>query len=397
MKADAECMLGKGRISYLHGCPKIATEEQHNVITLGDLTWSLRQANIREIKNNEMGFLPGSSDNSWKPAMPGGPTTAIGYWFNWRVLLCAIWVLASSCFALMLVRKYEAFCSRSSGNGGRETNRDAPGVLYNDETWTPCLKGIHPAWLLAFRVIAFFLLLGMSCVTALVDGASIYYYYTQWTSTLVSIYFGVGSLLSAYGCYRYGHKFDSAEIDSEKANFADPRLRNSSGMTSTNKSCAPPSQAVRETAGIFGYAFQIIFQMNAGAVVLTDSVFWFIIVPFLAVNNYRLRFLDINMHTINVVLLLGDTALNCLRFPLFRIAYFFLWTTIYVIFQWVVHACFTIWWPYPFLDLSSPYAPLWYFSVALMHFPCYGFFALVVKLKHCLLARWFPQSYQGLR
>ncbi|XP_010037552.2 uncharacterized protein LOC104426255 isoform X1 [Eucalyptus grandis] len=343
-----------------------------------------------------MGLRTGTSDNSWKPAMPAGHTNTVGYWFNWRVLLCVIWVFTSSCFALMLVRKYEAFCSRSSGNGGRQNQRGAAGVLYSDETWTPCLKGVHPAWLLAFRVIAFFLLIGMSCVTAFVDGASIYYYYTQWTSTLVTIYFGLGSLLSAYGCYRYENKkgeSDKVEIDLEKANFAALKMRDSSDMASTNKSSAPPGEAVRETAGIFGYSFQIIFQMNAGAVMLTDSVFWFIIVPFLAIKNYRLRFLDISMHTINVVLLLGDTTLNCLRFPLFRIAYFFLWTTIYVIFQWVIHACFTIWWPYPFLDLSSPHAPLWYLSVALMHFPCYGIFALVVKLKHKLLTRWFPQSY----
>ncbi|KAL3716868.1 hypothetical protein ACJRO7_008446 [Eucalyptus globulus] len=313
-----------------------------------------------------MGLRTGTSDNSWKPAMPAGHTNTVGYWFNWRVLLCVIWVFTSSCFALMLVRKYEAFCSRSSGNGGRQNQRGAADVLYSDETWTPCLKGVHPAWLLAFRVIAFFLLIGMLCVTAFVDGASIYYYYTQWTSTLVTIYFGLGSLLSAYGCYRYENKkgeSDKVEIDLEKANFAALKLRDSSGMASTNKSSAPPGEAVRETAGIFGYSFQIIFQ------------------------------LDISMHTINVVLLLGDTTLNCLRFPLFRIAYFFLWTTIYVFFQWVIHACFTIWWPYPFLDLSSPHAPLWYLSVALMHFPCYGIFALVVKLKHILLARWFPQSY----
>lgn len=83
--------------------------------------------------------------------------------------------------------------------------------------------------------------------------------------------------------------------------------------------------------------------------------------------------LVINMHTINAVLLLGDAALNCLvsclnsfsftnhfhflqdykflinlffpfqRFPMFRIAYFFLWTVTYVIVQWVVHACVKIW------------------------------------------------------
>ncbi|CAL5388060.1 unnamed protein product [Camellia sinensis] len=31
--------------------------------------------------------------------------------------------------------------------------------------------------------------------------------------------------------------------------------------------------------------------------------------------------------------MLGDTALNCLRFPWFRIAYFFLWTAVYVHFK----------------------------------------------------------------
>lgn len=31
------------------------------------------------------------------------------------------------------------------------------------------------------------------------------------------------------------------------------------------------------------------------------------------------------------------------RFPWFRIAYFFLWTAIYVVFQWIVHACFSFW------------------------------------------------------
>ncbi|XWS30629.1 hypothetical protein CRYUN_Cryun23aG0002000 [Craigia yunnanensis] len=103
------------------------------------------------------------------------------------------------------------------------------------------------------------------------------------------------------------------------------------------------------------------------------------------------------MHTINVVFLLVDTASNCLRFPYFRIAYVFLWTMIYVIFHWLVHVGVNVWWPYPFLDLSFSCAPLWYFSVALMHFPCYGAFALVIKLKHHVFSRWFLDSYQCVR
>ncbi|KAK8699489.1 hypothetical protein V6N13_115572 [Hibiscus sabdariffa] len=186
------------------------------------------------------------------------------------------------------------------------------------------------------------------------------------------------------GCYQYhrrvtGDKVDNVELDAEQGN-------NASGETPNNAekilNPRPEGHFARQRADTWGYVFQIIFQMNAGAVLLTDCVFWFIIVPFLTIKDYNLSVLAINMHTINAVFLLGDTALNCLRFPCFRIAYFFLWTVIYVIFQWIVHACVNIWWPYPFLDLSSSYAPLFYFSVASMHFPCYGAFALVIKLKH---------------
>ncbi|KAJ6688186.1 hypothetical protein OIU74_016821 [Salix koriyanagi] len=143
--------------------------------------------------------------------------------------------------------------------------------------------------------------------------------------------------------------------------------------------------------GKWAFIFQILFQMNAGAVMLTDSVFWFILVPFLAIKDYHLSSLVIGMHSLNAVFLLGDTALNCLRFPWFRMAYFFIWTIVYVLFQWIVHATFRLWWPYPFLDLSSPYAPLWYFSVAVMHIPCYCVFAFHFKAETHYVFKMVPR------
>ncbi|KAK8536979.1 hypothetical protein V6N13_041933 [Hibiscus sabdariffa] len=346
-----------------------------------------------------MSSLTGAGD-SWQPAMTANTTTP-GYWFNWRVLLCTLWIVSTAIFSLILIWKCEGL--HKPNHNGEETQQDAEGSLHEDETWRPCLKGIHPAWLMAFRLVAFFVLLMLLIVTAFVDGGSIFYYYTQWTFTLITIYFGLGSLLSMHGCYQYqkrvsGDKVDNVELDAEQGNDASAASGETSNTGEKNVNPEPPEgHFVRQRAGPWGYVFQIIFQMNAGAVLLTDCVFWFIIVPFLAIKDYNLSVLAINMHTINAVFLLGDTALNCLRFPCFRIAYFFLWTVIYVIFQWLVHACVNIWWPYPFLDLSSSYAPLWYFSVALMHFPCYGAFALVIKLKHRVFSRWFPESYHCVR
>ncbi|PSS07774.1 Transcription initiation factor TFIID subunit like [Actinidia chinensis var. chinensis] len=325
-------------------------------------------------------------------------TATPSYWLNWRVLLCAIWVLISIAFASILVSKYEGPCI--SKRRSRGTGEEPAGILYEDEVWKPCLKGIHPVWLLAFRVFAFFVLLILLILNVAVDGGDIFYFYTQWTFTLITIYFGLGSLLSIYGCYRYHNKVggvgtDNENIDAEQGideaptNAKNPNESNGAKHLGSNQ-----ERCVRQTAGFWGCVFQIVFQMNAGAVMLTDCVFWFIIVPFLEIKDYDLNFCIINMHTVNAIFLLAETALNCLQFPWFRIAYFFLWTVVYVAFQWIVHASFSLWWPYPFPDLSSAFVPLWYALVGLMHIPCFGIFVLVMKMKHNLLSKWFPQSYQ---
>ncbi|GMH23407.1 hypothetical protein Nepgr_025250 [Nepenthes gracilis] len=332
-----------------------------------------------------MGFPTGFSRVSWQPLITADTTTS-SYWLNWRVSLCAVWVFISIVLASFLISKFEGH-QNSRTHESSENGREAPGILYVDEVWKPCLKGMHPVWLLAFRVLSFFVLLVLLIINAIVDGAGIFYYYTQWTFTLVTIYFGLGSMLSVYGCYEYhnkvgGERADNESVDAVQGNLA---TKNLSSLDQPN-TC--------RVAGFWGYVFQIIFQMNAGAVMLTDFVFWLIIVPFLRTKDYHLNFFIINMHTINAVFLLGDAALNSLSFPWFRIAYFIIWTCLYVIFQWIVHACIPHWWPYPFLDLSSSLAPLWYSTMAIMHIPCYGVFVLVIKLKHFVLSRYFPQLYQ---
>ncbi|KAI3829531.1 hypothetical protein L1987_03657 [Smallanthus sonchifolius] len=77
-----------------------------------------------------------------------------------------------------LVRQYEGPLNRKSRN--RENgDDDYGGVLYDDEIWKPCLKGIHLAWLMIYRIFAFFVLLILITLNAIVDGGGIFYYYTQ--------------------------------------------------------------------------------------------------------------------------------------------------------------------------------------------------------------------------
>ncbi|KAG8640133.1 uncharacterized protein LOC110630170 [Manihot esculenta] len=326
-------------------------------------------------------------------------TTTLSYWLNWRFSICALFISLAMIFAAILIWKYEG--SRKSQSERRENQQERVGALYEDEAWKTCLRGLHPAWLLGYRIISFIIMFSLITANSIVDGVGIFYFYTQWTFTLVTIYFALGSAISIYGCCKYcnGHynyHTSHENIDSDRGNYTAPSPGETADRCDWPKSLDVNGEPQgRVTSGPWGYIFQIIFQISAGAVVLTDIVFWFILYPFVLSKAYNLDFLNACMHSVNAVLLLGDTFLNCLRFPSFRIAYFIFWTSIFVIFQWIIHACVSMWWPYPFLDLSSPYAPLWYIGVGLMHILCYGIFALIIKLKNYWLTRSYPESYQG--
>ncbi|CAM0879809.1 unnamed protein product [Alopecurus aequalis] len=319
-------------------------------------------------------------------------TTDPSYWLNWTFVLCATWVYSCMALACYLIWKYEGPSSPAGNDTEEAQPRIGPGVVYLEDCWKPCLKQIHPGWLLAFRFVAFFTMASIIIYDVIVDGWTVFLYYTQWTFLLVTLYFGLGSVLSIYGCCQYAYKTSGDGSGADHGSYIIAPT-GESGYDNSIKTSFSKTHDGREIAGFWGYLFQMMFQTNAGAVILTDLVFWFILYPFLAHNQYDMSFLLIGTHSINVVFIIGDTALNSLRFPWFRIAYFMLWTGLFTSAQWIIHANISIWWPYPFLDLKYPGAPIWYLVVALLHLPCYGLFALVLRLKQSLLEGWLSSSY----
>ncbi|XP_011622261.1 uncharacterized protein LOC18431379 isoform X1 [Amborella trichopoda] len=272
---------------------------------------------------------------------------------------------------------------------GSHTGVTPVGYIGTHEVWESCWRGVHPLWLLATRavsavVMVFFLVWDIEDWSL-----TIFVYYTEWTFTLVIFYFVLGTIVSAHACWEYFKK--GSVSNDERTTFLRRDIEEnmghgSNGMEGNIKLQGNHEQKeTKQRARFLGYTMQIVYQTCAGAVVLTDVVFWLVIVPFLNDDRFSLNLLMGSMHSLNAVFLLLDTALNNMRFPFFRMAYFVLWSCIYVIFQWVIHACGVSWWPYPFLELSTPWAPLWYFCLALVHIPCYGIYALIVKLKYYFL------------
>ncbi|XP_057722836.1 uncharacterized protein LOC130936714 [Arachis stenosperma] len=253
------------------------------------------------------------------------------------------------------------------------------GHVSTSQLWTSCWVGLNPFWLLLTRFLSFVIMVLFLAWDVVTYDATIFVYYTEWTFTLVIIYFGMGTMVSAHGCWNFCSK---ATIDSVKQTNGSVKLESRYAKVE-----------FQQRAGFLGYLMQTTYQTCAGAVILTDVVFWVVIVPFLSISHLRLNMLMGCMHALNVVFLFLDTALNNLPFPWFRFSYFVIWSCGYIIFQWAIHACGFPWWPYPFLELNNKWAPLWYFCLAVIHIPCYGVYFLIVKAKNTLLSRLFPHAF----
>ncbi|KHG04151.1 Desmoglein-1-beta [Gossypium arboreum] len=334
------------------------------------------------------------------------------YWYDF---ICFGVVAAAFIGSLWVLWKKEAAsrCDEESVYESLlEARPDADGFIRatprahvgSNQLWTSCWIRVHPGWLVLTRFVSFAVMAGFLVWDIVEWDASIFVYYTD-SSCLINtciLFVKLGTAISAYGCwvcFTTPLPENSLRDEFVKTDVEEGRIANSVTYQAKNVWCKIKLQShyaqeeFQRRAGFWGYLMQIIYQTCGGAVILTDIVFWLVIVPFLSNSHLGLNMLMGCMHTVNAVLLILDTLFNSLPFPWFRLAYFVQWSCLYAIFQWVLHACGFTWWPYPFLELNTPWAPLWYFSMAVVHIPCYGIYALIVKAKNSILPRLFPHDF----
>eukprot|EP00250_Pteridium_aquilinum_P011670 c20228_g1_i1 orf=701-1594(+) len=287
--------------------------------------------------------------------------------------LCVVIVVVSLLLAITVATAYE---------------RAGYGYMLRSHVWKTCHPKIHHGWLLGVRVIAFIYCLSILIYDIVLWGPFIFEYYTQWSFTLLIVYFGVAIGASVREIHRQRNAEQAAVLSNNQHLLSGYRQSDeehgsgTSGLTNTSVPYLNPSDA----AGADGFVMQILYQIVLGSAFVTDVVYWTCIFP----SYTFIDVIEISMHAVNLVLLLTDVALNNMIFHWFRGAYFFIYTTIFIFFSWTIHALGEKQWPYPFLDVSVNLAPLWYFCLCIVHFAAYGLVWGVVYLKNACLTRCQP-------
>ncbi|KOM35359.1 hypothetical protein LR48_Vigan02g150900 [Vigna angularis] len=200
-----------------------------------------------------------------------GDSEGYRYWFRWQVPVCALILIVTVITSSVLIVKVKAQ------------------PFYHNHLWIPCWRNLTPLWLLLYRAFAFLCLARIHFDIIALDGPFSFYFYTQWTFTLVMIYFALGTIISAHGCWQYINKppLENEEIalflrkdleESMPTNpipYKDKEMKGSIRFQSQHV-----EEEFKQRVGFWGYVMQIIYQLMGA------------------------------MHSLNAIFLLLDTALN---------------------------------------------------------------------------------------
>lgn len=259
------------------------------------------------------------------------------------------------------------------------------GYVQKSHMWKTCHSSIPYGWLLGLRIVAFLYCLSILIYDIVLWGPFVFEYYTQWSFTLLIIYFGIAIGSSIKEIVRYRNSYPSPSTDTLLSGYPEVDEENESGVAVLSASSYYQSS---EEAGMDGYILQILYQIALGAAFLTDLVYWTCIFPTYSFVDV----IEISMHAVNLVFLLGELALNNMTFHWFRGAYFIIWTAVFIFFTWIIHALGEREWQYSFLDVSANLAPLWYFLLCVVHLAAYAFVCLIIYLKQVCLSHCEPSQ-----
>ncbi|KAF3654725.1 putative protein phosphatase 2C 2-like [Capsicum annuum] len=256
---------------------------------------------------------------------------SLDYWLQWQVAICAVIFIIPTVVALRLIISK------------RRRRMNEQNIIKSTDLWIPCWRNLHPIWLLCFRASAFLAMVFLLYQTVANLGFFVFLFYTQ-RSWVLAVVKASGSMVRLHSItvdtcdptlHRILHIAGSFRASGCPLFEIQTRFCNSLGTIISARGCwlytrNPLSQpgerdkflkkAVEENSseqqlGLWENSMLIMYQVCAGAVMLTDIVFWCLLLPFMTGENFKLTLLIGLMHSVNAVFLLLDSVLSNLVSP----------------------------------------------------------------------------------
>jgi hypothetical protein len=142
----------------------------------------------------------------------------------------------------------------------------------------------------------------------------------------------------------------------------------------------------------------LILDVCLATSVLIAVVVWSILYPLAVKNHTEYKFLNwisLSQHGINIIFLLVDFVSTHHVVCFDAMPLLITWPTMYSVFAWIVHGTSTKgFWPYPFMEVNTPSAPLWYGGLLAGHAISFFFVFFLSKIKHSILMETQRVSFE---
>ncbi|TMW62734.1 hypothetical protein Poli38472_005352 [Pythium oligandrum] len=143
----------------------------------------------------------------------------------------------------------------------------------------------------------------------------------------------------------------------------------------------------------------LVLDVCLATSLLIGVVVWTILYPYaqdIGHPELILNGVSYCQHVINIVLLQLDFVSTRHTVVLDALPFLIAWPTIYCVFTWIVHGTIKRgFWPYPFLKLDTPWAPLWYGGLLFAHLVAFLVMLYLSKVKTAYRERSLRQEDYG--
>jgi hypothetical protein len=217
-----------------------------------------------------------------------------------------------------------------------------------------------------------------------------YQFYTVWNFTILCCYFVLILVLMVLyrvnpdWCIKPSSYHNSKTSVSSETDYGSPDMSSASTDRMTKL----------KYFGLLGLARFLwgLQQMMLILVLFVDLVYWIAVFSQYGAHTPLDWYESLTSHLLNLVFVYADFLCNQTRFRYAFVVFAILLSGLFVTFQWIYYPITKIW-VYSILDVSSPYAILWYAGMFLSHFMFAGIAYLVDMLKRrCLRAKYRKET-----